>query len=113
MKQQQAGLRGDEHARLIGHLETATPLEVFLGKKDLGVALELAPVRLREAVVERELADEQLAPFGRKRPGANGLALLSLAPFEKAEHQPLSKRVGTFSASRIERLPEWIVKTGH
>jgi hypothetical protein len=70
MEEEQAGLRCDRDADLIGQLEAATAFELFFTEKDLNVAQELGLVVRRKAAKDLEVPLDDRAPFGRERLGA-------------------------------------------
>jgi hypothetical protein len=71
MEKQDAGLRGDGDAYLVGDLESGATLEMFLGEKHLDMLAEFLPIRRRQFIEKRKVSLEDRLPFDGKLPPAN------------------------------------------
>lgn len=67
MKKKQASLRGDRHPDLIRQNETAAPLEMLLGEKDLNVLEKLRLIFRRKTAEDVEIVFDDLTPTRRER----------------------------------------------
>jgi hypothetical protein len=60
MQQENAGIGGNSDFDFIGHLQTATTLEVLFGDKNLDGSLQVLLLRRRETSVIGDIASEDL-----------------------------------------------------
>src|SRR6185437_12722618 len=71
---EEARLRRDHHAHLVGHFQPGATDELLLLDEDLDVSLELAAQPLGKAAQIRNAPIEDRAPLARKRPCAPSVA---------------------------------------
>jgi hypothetical protein len=62
VQQEKAGISGNGDLDFIGHLQTATALEVLFGDEDVDVAPQILLLRRREPAVIWDIALEDLQP---------------------------------------------------
>src|ERR1700730_14351373 len=91
MEQQQAGLRGDCDANLIGEFQATATFETFLSEKDLDAALEFSLIFGGKPAEKLNVALDRPLPVFRKR--------LSRQPSPSTLLQPSINHAGIISSS--------------
>ena len=93
MQEEHARLRGDGDANLVGDLQAAASLEMFLGEEDLDVAEQLLSIGGRQQLGVWHVARDDRPPGVRKRGLADRRAAATPQP---AKH----RRVGSLPTRR-------------